>query len=83
MEEGSLYPALHRLEQQGWIDSEWALSDTNGRVRYCKLTAGGKPQLALEEEDWKHMLDVWGGFFDRVQSIEIEVFDRVWFIGVV
>jgi transcriptional regulator len=55
VEEGSLYPALHRLEQQGWIASEWALSDTNRRVRYYKLTAGGKRQLALEEEDWKQI----------------------------
>jgi transcriptional regulator len=55
VEEGSLYPALHRLEQQGWIASEWALSDTNRRVRYYKLTAIGKRQLALEEEDWKQI----------------------------
>jgi len=55
VEEGSLYPALHRLEQQGWIASEWALSDTNRRVRYYKLTATGKRQLALEEEDWKQI----------------------------
>ncbi len=55
VEEGSLYPALHRLEQQGWIASEWALSDTNRRVRYYKLTAMGKRQLALEEEDWKQI----------------------------
>jgi transcriptional regulator len=55
VEEGSLYPALHRLEQQGWIASEWALSDTNRRVRYYKLTAGGKRQLTLEEEDWKQI----------------------------
>jgi PadR family transcriptional regulator, regulatory protein PadR len=55
VEEGSLYPALHRLEQQGWIASEWALSDTNRRVRYYKLTAVGKRQLTLEEEDWKQI----------------------------
>jgi transcriptional regulator len=55
VEEGSLYPALHRLDQQGWIASEWALSDTNRRVRYYKLTATGKRQLALEEEDWKQI----------------------------
>ena len=52
VEEGSLYPALHRMEQEGWIASEWALSDTNRRVRYYKLTAQGKRQLAQEQRDW-------------------------------
>jgi transcriptional regulator len=55
VEEGSLYPALHRMEQEGWITSEWALSDTNRRVRYYKLTAKGKRQLADEERDWKQV----------------------------
>jgi PadR family transcriptional regulator PadR len=52
VEEGSLYPALHRMEQEDWITSEWALSDTNRRVRYNKLTPKGKRQLAQEENDW-------------------------------
>jgi transcriptional regulator len=55
VEEGSLYPALHRMEQEGWIASEWAMSDTNRRVRYYKLTTKGKRQLALEEGDWKQI----------------------------
>jgi PadR family transcriptional regulator len=55
VEEGSLYPALHRMEQEGWIASEWALSDTNRRVRYYTLTAKGKRQLALEENDWRQI----------------------------
>jgi transcriptional regulator len=55
VEEGSLYPALHRMEQEGWIVSEWAMSDTNRRVRYYKLTTKGKRQLALEEGDWKQI----------------------------
>jgi transcriptional regulator len=55
VEEGSLYPALHRMEHEGWISSEWALSDTNRRVRYYKLTAKGKRQLLLEEDDWKQI----------------------------
>lgn len=55
VEEGSLYPALHRMEQEGWIASEWAMSDTNRRVRYYKLTAKGKRQLAFEESDWKQI----------------------------
>jgi transcriptional regulator len=55
VEEGSLYPALHRMEQEGWIASEWAISDTNRRVRYYKLTAKGKKQLALEHDEWKQV----------------------------
>jgi transcriptional regulator len=55
VEEGSLYPALHRMEQEGWIASEWAVSETNRRVRYYRLTAKGKRQLAREEEDWKEV----------------------------
>jgi PadR family transcriptional regulator, regulatory protein PadR len=55
VEEGSLYPALHRLEHEGWIASEWGLSDTNRRVRYYKLTTKGKRQLAQEETDWKQV----------------------------
>jgi PadR family transcriptional regulator PadR len=54
VEEGSLYPALHRLAQEGWIASEWGMSNTNRRVRYYKLTLKGKRQLALEEEIWNH-----------------------------
>ena len=52
VEEGSRYPALHRMEQEGWITSEWAISDTNRRVRYYRLTTKGKRQLALEEGNW-------------------------------
>ena len=55
VEEGSLYPALHRMEQEGWIASEWAMSDNNRRVRYYQLTAKGKKQLALEERDWQQI----------------------------
>jgi transcriptional regulator len=55
VEEGSLYPALHRMEQEGWISSEWALSDNNRRVRYYKLTPKGKRQLSLEEDGWKQV----------------------------
>jgi PadR family transcriptional regulator, regulatory protein PadR len=55
VEEGSLYPALHRMEQENWITSEWAISDTNRRVRYYKLTPKGKRQLAVEESDWNQI----------------------------
>lgn len=52
VEEGSLYPALHRLEQRGWIHSVWKVSETNRRARFYSLTAQGKKQLAAEEEKW-------------------------------
>ncbi len=52
VEEGSLYPALHRLEQDGLIASEWRISETNRRARYYSLTAAGRRQLAAEEKHW-------------------------------
>ena len=52
VEEGSLYPALHRLEQRGWIRSEWKISETKRRARFYSLTAAGRKQLVAEEEKW-------------------------------
>ena len=51
--EGTLYPALHRLEAQGWISSEWGASDNNRRAKFYKLTAAGRKQLAAETESWQ------------------------------
>src|SRR5437763_1729459 len=53
VEEGSLYPALHRIEQNGWIKSEWRMSETNRKARFYKLTAAGRRQLAEEEANWR------------------------------
>lgn len=53
VEEGSLYPALHRMEQEGWIRASWGLSENNRRARYYELTARGRKQLAAERENWK------------------------------
>jgi len=50
VEEGSLYPALHRMEQSGWISAAWALTDTGRKARYYKLTAAGRRQLELAEK---------------------------------
>ena len=50
--QGSLYPALYRLEQQGWITSEWGTSETGRRAKFYKLTRAGRKQLALEESTW-------------------------------
>ena len=52
-EEGSLYPALHRMELDGWIRAEWVTKDNSRRARAYELTAAGRKQLALEEERWK------------------------------
>jgi PadR family transcriptional regulator PadR len=49
---GSLFPALRRLEQQGWIEGEWAASENNRRARYYTLTRTGRSQLAKEKRDW-------------------------------
>jgi len=55
VEEGSLYPALHRIEQAGWISAEWGTSDNNRRAKYYRLTAMGRKQLAKEEENWTQL----------------------------
>jgi len=53
--QGSLYPALHRLEQQGWISSEWGNSENNRQAKYYKLTRTGRKQLAEETENWERL----------------------------
>jgi len=53
VEEGSLYPALHRMEESGWIRAKWITKDTGRRARLYELTAAGKKQLAAEESRWQ------------------------------
>ena len=53
VEEGSLYPALYRLEERGWIRSRWGKSENNRRARYYELTAAGRKQLGVEQENWR------------------------------
>ena len=55
IEEGSLYPALHRMEQEGWISAEWGVSENNRRARYYRVTANGRKQLAEEERNWSRL----------------------------
>ena len=50
--EGTLYPALHRLEDQGWIAAEWGTSENNRKARYYRITAAGRRQLSREREEW-------------------------------
>lgn len=56
IETGSLYPALHRLEKKGWLNSEWKLSESSQRAKYYRLTAAGKRQLLSEQERWWQMM---------------------------
>ena len=60
VEEGSLYPALHRMEQQGWIASEWGVSENNRRARFYRLTVAGRRQLAAEENKWQEISNAVG-----------------------
>ena len=53
--QGSLYPALHRLEEQGWIDSSWGVSDNNREAKFYRLTRTGQRQLQRETEQWDRM----------------------------
>jgi PadR family transcriptional regulator PadR len=56
VEQGSLYPALNRLEDRGWIDSYWAISENNRRARYYKLTPKGRRQLLQEAAQWQQLV---------------------------
>ena len=55
IEEGSLYPGLYRLEQRGWVSSEWDISDNNQRAKFYKLTRAGRKQLIVEEQNWERL----------------------------
>ena len=55
IQQGSLYPALHRLERRGWIKAEWGTSDNNRRAKYYSLTRTGKKQLDAETEAWRKL----------------------------
>src|SRR5882757_9045047 len=55
VEQGSLYPALYRLEEQGWIKAEWGVSENNRKARFYTLTASGRKQLQAEEQSWANL----------------------------
>ena len=57
VEEGSLYPALHRMEQRGWLKSDWGITEKNREARFYSLTPAGRRQLAQEEESWAKLTD--------------------------
>jgi transcriptional regulator len=55
IQQGSLYPALHRLERRGWIKAEWGTSENNRRAKYYELTRSGKKQLEVETDSWRKL----------------------------
>ena len=55
VEEGTLYPALYRIEERGWIKSEWGVSENNRRARFYRLTRAGRKQLHVEESNWEYL----------------------------
>jgi transcriptional regulator len=60
IEQGSLYPALHRLEDRGWVSSYWGASENNRRARFYRLTASGRKQLNAETHRWQTMVEAIG-----------------------
>lgn len=57
VEEGSLYPALHRMEQDGWLRAEWGTTEKNRQARFYSLTTAGRKQLAAEQENWTRLTE--------------------------
>lgn len=68
VEEGSLYPALHRLESQGLIESEWGVSENKRRARFYKLTPRGRKQVNVEVSNWRRMVDAINQVIDPLAS---------------
>jgi PadR family transcriptional regulator, regulatory protein PadR len=68
VETGSLYPALHRLERQGWVSSEWKKSDSNQRAKFYRITPLGKQQLASDYERWGRMVATIEGIMSATRS---------------
>ena len=60
IEEGSLYPALHRMERRGWIEADWRQTENNRRAKYYALTDDGRRQLRSQAESWDHLVNVMG-----------------------
>ena len=55
---GSLFPSLHRMEERGWVDAEWRVSDNNRRAKYYRLTSAGRAQLRVEEREWNQVVKI-------------------------
>jgi transcriptional regulator len=61
VEEGSLYPALHRMERRGWIEAEWGLSEAKRKAKYYRLTASGRAQLKVAAKQWSRVVEAIAG----------------------
>jgi PadR family transcriptional regulator, regulatory protein PadR len=70
IQQGSLYPALYRLEHQGWITSEWGESENNRKARFYRLTAAGKRRLQVETEKWNRMSDIIAGILGATSEAQ-------------
>lgn len=68
IQQGSLYPALYRLEHQGWITSEWGESENNRKAKFYRLTTAGKRRLQSEAEKWNRMADVIAGILGTTSN---------------
>ncbi|MGH9353689.1 MAG: PadR family transcriptional regulator [Terriglobia bacterium] len=66
LNQGTLYPALLRLQQKGWIASKWGASENHRRARYYSLTKSGRKQLAAEQESWERMVGIIGRLLEQV-----------------
>ena len=68
VEQGSLYPGLHRLEDRGWVSSYWGTSENNRKAKFYKLTAAGRKQLLAETSRWKHLVEAIGRVLGEVEG---------------
>lgn len=67
VEEGSLYPAVYRMERKGWIEAEWGVSENNRRAKFYKLTRAGRKQLAAETANWARLTEAIGQVIARTE----------------
>jgi len=70
VETGSLYPALHRLEKQGWVAPQWKQTEANQRAKFYRLTAAGKKQLLSEQTRWKQIVEAVAGIMNPARQEE-------------
>ena len=68
IEEGALYPALHRMERRGWLTAEWAVSEKNRKAKYYELTKAGRDQLRAEDAEWRRYVAVVGKILAAAKS---------------
>ena len=70
IEEGSLYPALHRMERRGWIEAQWGLSETKRKAKYNRLTATGRAQLRVAAKNWSRVVEAIAGVMGNRPATE-------------